>query len=213
MNQLLTKDDVVNKLRHYAESPDDDVIRFKQLVYQSLSHSVELLYALNVSEYESLLFDEDGNIKAEYDENGNLIPQDDWDAYFEYYIRPYLCIPETQETSHNILCYTFGFTEMPRYNDVLYYPNITFTILVDNKDAIDKNTGIARHDLIGSILRERFNWSNVFGCQCDLVSNRESVTDTNYITRTMVFQSTKPKGIVKTDSPNGSPRIINRIGR
>ena len=73
MNQLLTKDDVVNKLRHYAESPDDDVIRFKQLVYQTLSHSVELLYALNVSEYESLLFDEDGNIKAEYDENGNSL--------------------------------------------------------------------------------------------------------------------------------------------
>ena len=69
-------------MRHYAESPDDDVIRFKQLVYQALSHSVELLYALNVAEYESLLFDEDGNIKAEYDENGNLNPQDDWDAYF-----------------------------------------------------------------------------------------------------------------------------------
>ena len=45
MNELLTKDDVINKLRHYAESPDDDVIRFKQLVYQALSHSVELLYA------------------------------------------------------------------------------------------------------------------------------------------------------------------------
>lgn len=198
MNELLTKDDVVNKLRYYAESPDDDVIRFKQLIYQTLSHSVELLYALNVPNYESLLFDEDGNVKAEYDKEGNLIPQDDWDAYFGYHIRPYLCIPETQETSHNILCYTFGFTEMPRHNNILYYPNITFTILVDNKDAIDKLTGIPRHDLIASIIREKFNWSSIFGLQTKLVSSKESTTDNNYLVRTLVFQILDTNGITYT---------------
>ena len=39
MNELLTKDDVINKLRHYAESPDDDVIRFKQLMHITISIS------------------------------------------------------------------------------------------------------------------------------------------------------------------------------
>ena len=53
---------------------------------------------------------------------------------------------------------------------------------------MDKWTGIPRHDLIASIIRERFAWSNIFGMQTYLVQNYESTTDTNYITRTLVFE-------------------------
>lgn len=53
---------------------------------------------------------------------------------------------------------------------------------------MDKMTGIPRHDLISSIIREKINWSNVFGMQAKLVSNKEAISDNNYILRTMIFE-------------------------
>lgn len=87
---------------------------------------------------------------------------------------------------------------MPRYQDTLKYTNVTFTIFVHGNDRNDKLTGIPRHDLIASIIRERFNWSNIFGMQTHLVSSKESTTDNNYIVRTLVFQVVDTNGIVKT---------------
>ena len=69
-------------------------------------------------------------------------------------------------------------------------------------------TGQSRADLIGAILREKFNWSNIFGLQCKIVSNQEDIKDTNYISRTLILESTKPNGITKT-SPKGNTMVIN----
>lgn len=80
-----------------------------------------------------------------------------------------------------------SFSETPKYNGIEKYCNVVFTVLCNNKDAIDKNTGIPRHDLIGGILCRHFNWSNIFGNQCKLVKDQGSVTDTNFITRTLIL--------------------------
>ena len=53
---------------------------------------------------------------------------------------------------------------------------------------MDKLTGLPRHDLIASIIREQFNWSNIFGLQTKLISSKEYMTDNNYVVRTLVFQ-------------------------
>ena len=73
---------------------------------------------------------------------------------------------------------------------------------------MDKNTGIPRHDLIASILRERFAWSNIFGMQTHLVQNYESTTDTNYVTRTLVFQLTDLNSKVQTPY-GGQSQMVN----
>ena len=52
---------------------------------------------------------------------------------------------------------------------------------------------------IASIIRERFNWSSIFGMQAKLVSSKESMTDNNYVVRTLVFEILDLNGIVKTD--------------
>ena len=72
MEQLLTRNDVLGKLRNYAVNPDDDVIIFKERIKDALLRCPELLYALNVKELESELFNEDGTLNAFYDEKGNL---------------------------------------------------------------------------------------------------------------------------------------------
>ena len=201
VEKLVTKNDLLNKLRAYKTTPDDENIQYKKKIEKALMLNPCLLYALNEKSLESELFDDDGNINWEWNEDTKEYePLGEWDRYFggTSNIRPYLFIPDTQTEVKHYICYQVSFDEMPRYQDTLKYTNVTFTIFVHGNDRNDKLTGIPRHDLIASIIKERFDWSNIFGMQTHLVSSKESTTDNNYIVRTLVFQVVDTNGIVKT---------------
>ena len=208
--KLVTKNDLLNKLRAYKTTPDDENIQYKKKIEKALMLNPCLLYALNEKSLESELFDDDGNINWEWNEDTKEYePLGEWDRYFggTSNIRPYLFIPDTQTEVKHYICYQVSFDEMPRYQDTLKYTNVTFTIFVHGNDRNDKLTGIPRHDLIASIIRERFNWSNIFGMQTHLVSSKESTTDNNYLVRTLVFQVIDTNGIVNTT--NGKTSLSN----
>lgn len=202
---LTTKEELLNKLRAYADTPDDDNIRYKEKIHDALLNNAELLYALNNEELESELFDEDDNLLID-EETGELLGE--VDRYFgdNSNIRPYLFIPDTQTDVKHYVCYQVAFDELPRYSNIQKYTEITFNIFVNGKDRTDKSTGIPRHDLIASIIRERFNWSSIFGMQTHLISSKESVTDNNYLVRTLTFQALNLNGIVNT--PYGDETYI-----
>ena len=211
MGKIITdKEGLLNKLRAYASTPDDDNIRYKEKIHDALLNNAELLYALNNKELESELFDGD---KLNIDEEtGELLGE--VDRYFgdNSNIRPYLFIPNTQTDVKHYICYQVMFDELPRYNNTQKYTNIVFNIFVNGKDRTDKLTGIPRHDLIASIIREKFNWSNIFGMQTHLISSKESTTDNNYLVRTLIFQTTDTNSITYT--PLGEkPLSINKLGR
>lgn len=199
--KLVTKNDLLNKLRAYRTTPDDDIILYKQKIKDALLSNPYLLYALNDKELESELFDKNGNINWEWnEESGEYEPLGEWDRYFgsNSLIRPFLFIPDTQTTVKCYICYQVGFQDTVRYQPGLKETQITFTIFVHGDNRMDKLTGIPRHDLIASIIRERFAWSNIFGMQTHLVSNRESTTDNNYVVRTLVFQLTDLNSKIQT---------------
>jgi hypothetical protein len=205
--KLVTKNDLLNKLRAYKTTPDDENIQYKKKIEKALMLNPCLLYALNEKSLESELFDDDGNINWEWNEDTKEYePLGEWDRYFggTSNIRPYLFIPDTQTEVKHYICYQVSFDEMPRYQDTLKYTNVTFTIFVHGNDRNDKLTGIPRHDLIASIIRERFNWSNIFGMQTHLISSKESTTDNNYIVRTLIFQVVDTNGIHKTTDKKSS---------
>ena len=207
MSEILTKkEELLDKLRAYADTPDDDNIRYKEKIHDALLNNAELLYALNNEELESELFDEDDNLLID-EETGELLGE--VDRYFgdNSNIRPYLFIPDTQTDVKHYVCYQVAFDELPRYSNIQKYTEITFNIFVNGKDRTDKLTGIPRHDLIASIIRERFNWSNIFGMQTHLISSKESVTDNNYLVRTLIFQIVDTNGIVTTQ--NGKTSVTN----
>lgn len=213
VEELNTKEDLLNKLRSYRTAPDDDNILYKQKIKKALLSNPCLLYALNENKLESELFDHDGNINWEWnEETKEYEPLGEWDRYFgsDSNIRPFLFIPDTQTEVKHYICYQTSFNESPRYNAIEKYAQITFTIFVHGNDRMDKSTGIPRHDLIASILRERINWTNIFGTHCELVSNRESTTDNNYLVRTLVFQLTALKNISQTQN-NKSCVINNKV--
>ena len=212
MDEIITnKEDLLNKLRAYADTPDDDNIRYKEKIHDALLSNAELLYALNNEELESELFDEDDNLLID-EKTGELLGE--VDRYFgdNSNIRPYLFIPDTQTDVKHYVCYQVAFDELPRYQNVQKYTEITFNIFVNGKDRTDKLTGIPRHDLIASIIREKFNWSNIFGMQTHLISSKESTTDNNYLVRTLIFQITDVNGTTYT--PLGEKSLlINKLGR
>ena len=212
MDEIITnKEDLLNKLRAYADTPDDDNIRYKEKIHDALLSNAELLYALNNEELESELFDEDDNLLID-EKTGELLGE--VDRYFgdNSNIRPYLFIPDTQTDVKHYVCYQVMFDELPRYQNVQKYTEITFNIFVNGKDRTDKLTGIPRHDLIASIIREKFNWSNIFGMQTHLISSKESVTDNNYLVRTLIFQITDVNSITYTPLGEKSS-YINKLGR
>jgi hypothetical protein len=208
VEQLTTKDNLLDKLRAYSETPDDDAIRYKELIKKALMECPQLLYALHEKDLEDELFDKGKNINWNPETHE---PYGAWDGYFgaNANIRPFLFFPETQTTVRNYLTYQVGFDELLRYKNTQKYNEITFTIFVHGNDSIDALTGLPRHDLIASIIRERFNWSNIFGMQTHEVSSKESVTDSKYIVRTLVFQLTDINGLVGTPYGSNQPSINN----
>ena len=197
---LTTKEELLNKLRAYAETPDDDNIRIKKQIKDTFLNCPELLYAIHNKELESELFDEDGNLNI--DEDGNLTGE--VDRYFgeNANIRPFLFIPETQDEVKNYVCYQTGYSDLVRYNDKEKKLIVTFTIFVNGKDSMDKPTNIPRHDLIASIIRENFAWIGLEISTATPFGDKESTTDNNYLVRTLQYEVTLPNSICKTEGNN-----------
>lgn len=209
--KLVTKNDLLNKLRAYKESPDDDVILYKQKIKNALLSNPCLLYSLNDKKLESELFDKNGNINWEWNEDTKQYePLGEWDRYFgsDSLIRPFLFIPDTQTTVKCYLCYQVGFRDTARHNSGLKDTLIDFAIFVHGDDRIDKLTGIPRHDLIGSIIRERFAWSNIFGKQAHLAQDYEQTVDNNYVARYLTFQLTDLNSKIQTPY-GGKSQMMN----
>ena len=230
MERLETKKDLLTKLRAYSNTPDDETILYKKKIEDALMSNPCLLYALNESSLYKELFDPSDKAHWKYDEDRKIyVPTEDcrinwewdeekqkyeplgeWDRYFgnNSNIRPFLFIPDTQTEVEDYVCYQVGFDETVRYQPGLKDTFITFTIFVHGNDRMDKLTGIPRHDLIASIIRERFAWSNIFGMQTYLISNKESMIDSNYVVRTLVFQLTDLNSKVQTPY-GGHPQMMN----
>lgn len=195
-----TKDGMLNKLRNYFSTPDDDNIVLKNRIKEVLLNSPELLYALHDPKLEDELFDTDGNLRTD----------GEWDAYYgeNSHIRPYLFLPDTQTEVSNYICYQTSFSNVSTYSSAEKQYIVTFNIFVHGKDRMDKLTGIPRHDLIASIIRELIAWSGIIYSSAIPISDKESITDTNYITRTIQYQALIPNSLVKTG--NGFTYFTNK---
>lgn len=178
-------DDEIAQLRRYRTHPDEDDIRYKQIIKQKLLKNNKIIYLLNNKELEDC-------------EAGN-------DEYFgeDSNIRPFFIIPQTQTNVMNFICFECSFDYISRSNSIMKTQEIFFYILVEQKNAIEKLTSVARHDLIAAEIINDFNGCNDFGTQLKLVSNKPSVMDNNYIARTLIFHQETPNSITKNGKTFG----------
>lgn len=166
--------------RRYKQSKQNDVIYYKDKIKQKLLKSDELLYALNNRE-----------LQAAGAAN---------DEYFGENILPYVKLPDIRHNVKHYLLFEVSFNEVLEGNELQKYALITFTAMCAQEDNIDDRTGMCRHDLIAAIVQDAFNWSNLLGMQLKLISNKAATTDSDYATRTLVFQQIAPNGISRNNT-------------
>ena len=167
------------------QQPDSDDIRYKEIIKKALIENDLIIYLLNNKELE----------EAEAD------PSD----YLNTNIFPYYIIHPSQHNVANFICFEVTTDELERYNNKIKIQQIIFYILCEEKNNIEKKTGIARHDLIAAQIMNIFNWTNLFTEHIHCVSDVPSVVDTDYACRTLIFEQRTDNNLAKTK--NGVPTM------
>ena len=153
---------------------DDDIIRKKRIIAKTLYSDEDIIEVLD---------------------NMDLDPSSP-ESYMYENIFPYIRIPGTQDTSKNFITFSVSDMGIAPNNEVMKSQYVQFVVFV-HKDLVKTKFGMERHDCLGYFIRDIFNLSNILGPQMNLISNKEGTTDTDFSTRTLVFElvddnSTKP---------------------
>lgn len=144
--------------------------------------------------------------------NNNELDEDSPDEYLGDNILPYYLIAPTQTNVKNFLCFDCGYNEVDRYNRMVKEMDIYFYILCHEKNGMYGGSGIARHDLLGALVMNEFNYREVPGGRMYLISDVSSVTDNSYSTRTLRFRLRTDNNAVKSKKINGEyiPMLSNK---
>jgi hypothetical protein len=164
---------------------DDDIGSMKRQIKQKLIEDIDILEVLNNPD----------------------IDLDSPDEFLDVNIFGFFRIPNTQDTVHNFICVTVDDIEDHRFNEIMKIQHLTFTVICHLSDMKTKY-GIDRHDLLGYLIRDHFNWTNMFGLQYHLIYNKESTIDGDYYCRTLKFEATKPNSLnnARMDNPRDKLR-------
>jgi len=146
---------------------DDDISMMKRQIKQKLINDQDILEALH-----------------------SEIDIDSPDEFLDTHIFGFLRIPNTQDTVRNFICVTVDDIEDHRFNEVMKLQVLQLTAICHLSD-IKTEYGIDRHDLLGYLIRDTFNWTNMFGLQFHLIYNKESVMEGDYYCRTLKFEAEK----------------------
>lgn len=175
-------------LLKFKENVDCDDVRFKERIKEILLDNRFIIHVLHNKELEQ----------------AEATPDD----YFNTSILPYFALEDTIVDVKNVICYEIAF-ESNHYNknEIIKQCQIVFNVICDLDDIIDKETGIARHDLLSALLLDQFNWTNIFGMQIKCVSDKPSMLGANLACRTLIFKGEFADGIAKTR--DGRTRVVN----
>lgn len=163
---------------------NDDIVEMKRLIKQKLIADQDILEALNNPD----------------------IPLDSPDEFLDNNIFGFIRIPQTQDTVKNFICFTVDDIEDHRYNSHFKVQQIQFTCIC-HLDDMKTKYGMDRHDLLGYLVRDVFNWSNDFGLQFKLVYNKESTVDSDYYCRTLKFERDTTNSLNKATRSNAYDRL------
>ena len=165
----------------YIKDCRDDNIKNKEIIKNILKSDPRIIHVLN---------------------NPNL-DEDNPDDYIDVNIKPQILIPEVQYEIQNFICFKTEMNEVSEDNSMMYSGYITFMIFCDTKN-IKTEYGISRHDLLGYLIKDNFQWGNSFGFKSKLVKDSETVTDTSFNCRTIVFAINSTNGIYKGSNPSNT---------
>ena len=166
-------------MKRDIQKVQDDIIEMKRLIKQKLIADTDILEALHNPD----------------------IPLDSPDEFLDNNIFGFIRIPTTQDTVRNFICFTVDDIEPDRYNSHMKVQQIQFNCIC-HLDDMKTEYGMDRHDLLGYLVRDVFNWTNDFGMQFKLVYNKESTIDSDYYCRTLKFERESTNSLNKAVRSN-----------
>lgn len=181
-----TKEDSAD-LIHFTETIDSDNIKDKEIIKKVLLADKRIIHVLNNKDLE----------------DADASP----DEYFDVNILPYYMIANTQHNVQNFICYEIQYKSISQH-DCVKYLEIVFYILCHQKNLLDEETNIPRHDLLAALIQDDFNHTNYFGEKIHLKSDLPSVADVDWACRTLTFEQITDNNLVKTK--NGTARLANK---
>lgn len=153
------------------QNVNNDIIEMKRLIKQKLIADADILESLNSD-----------------------VDIDSPDEFLDHNIFGFIRIPHTQDTVRNFICFTVDDIEEHRFNTHMKIQQLKFVCMC-HLDDIKTKYGMDRHDLLGYLVLDIFNWSNDFGTQFKLVFNQESTMDSDYYCRTLKFERETTNGL------------------
>ena len=165
-------------MKRDIQKVNDDIIEMKRLIKQKLIADTDILEALHSD-----------------------IDIDSPDEFLDKNIYGYIRVPDTQDTVRNFICFTVDDIEDHRYNTHMKTQQIQFVCICHLSD-MKTEFGIDRHDLLGYLIRDVFNWTNDFGLQFKLTYNKESTIDGDYYCRTLKFDRECTNSLKKATRSN-----------
>lgn len=151
---------------------DDDIIRKKRIIGKMLYSDSDIIEVLG---------------------NKEIDPTCPEEAMYKN-IYPFIRVPGIQDVSRSYITYMLDDVDVGRANTNMKSQYLKVVIFV-YKDMVETAYGAERHDLLGYLIRDNFHLSNALGLKLKLISNKEGFTDTNYCTRTLLFEMTTPNSI------------------
>ena len=151
----------------------DDVEIYKYKIMQMLTEDADLISTLNNKEL-------DGH---------------KGDDYRFVNIFNFLKIPDTQSTVKNIVCFEVNDVEQPRYTNGLMKKYLVFRT-VSHEDDVQTDYGMARQDLLALIIKNKFDWSQVFGMHIEKVQDYGKITENGYYYREFIYETIASNNLV-----------------
>ena len=161
----------------------DDIIDMKRKIKRKLIENPDIVEALHNTD----------------------IDEDSPDELLDTNIFGFIRIPHTQDTVRNFICVTIDDIEDHQSNTHMKIQYLKFTV-ISHLDDIKTPYGADRHDLLGFLVRDSFNWTDLFGLQFKMISNKESTIDGDYYCRTLIFESTQLNSLNKARRINPNDR-------
>lgn len=161
------------------QTVDDDIITAKRLIREKLYQDPDVIEALH---------------------NPDLDP-DEPDQYVDVNIFDYIRIPGTTTEVKNFICFDVKQKRLSYTNDHMKVQQYVFMIFA-HEDDIKTEYGMSRHDLLAYLIRDLFNYSNIFGTQITEIENTPGISETHYSSRTIVFQASSPNALNKAVRTN-----------
>jgi hypothetical protein len=168
----------IKYLQDFRDIVDYDGIKVKQQVKKLLLNNKHILHVLNNEDLE----------KSEAEP----------DDYFGVNIFPYYIVKPIQYNVQNFVTFQVGSTEIPQYDKTKKYLQITFVVFCHVGNITDKDTSLPRHDLLGALIQDQFNYTNICGKKIKIVEDKEVVVDNDYAGRQIIFEQYVDNNLVRT---------------